>query len=132
LYQNVRDSYSSYVFKEKAEAPFYELCQSKEYILSQLIIKQKRDLSETGAYRLEIRLADGLENETYVDQILDFLHSAKDMPANFTLVVEIDGSEIFVADVKVLPESNTDDFTYESILQQVSSNRRLNEETGSG
>ena len=37
IYQNVRDGYAVYFFKEEAEAPVLELCESKDYVIDQNI-----------------------------------------------------------------------------------------------
>ena len=37
MYQDVRDGYAVYFFKEKAEAPVLELCETKDYVIGQRI-----------------------------------------------------------------------------------------------
>ena len=37
MYQDVRDSYAVYFFKDEAEAPVLELCETKDYVIDQRV-----------------------------------------------------------------------------------------------
>lgn len=90
MYQNVRDDYAVYFFKEEAEAPVLDLCESKEYVLDQRVSLEmpetertwsaedgaEKFLSESGAYvKVVLRLQDEMDAEAYAEWICDFLHS---------------------------------------------------------
>ena len=98
MYQDVRDGYAVYFFKEEAEAPVLELCETKDYVIDQRISLEmpetarawtaedglERFLSESGAYvKLVLRFTDDLDTETYAeyrdsyDDIKEYVITAK-------------------------------------------------------
>ena len=87
MYQDVRDGYAVYFFKEEAETPVLELCETKDYVIDQRISLEmpetarawtaedglERFLSESGAYvKLVLRFTDDLDTETYAEYLYDF------------------------------------------------------------
>lgn len=137
-YQDVRDGYAVYFFKEKAEEPVLTLCKSKDYVIDQNISLEmpetahiwtaddglKKFLSESGAYvRLTLYLEDDLDTQTYAEQILDFLRSIGQLNCNLFVQPRANNTYIFITEAQILDGFDADNYTLEEIEKMVE--RRL-------
>lgn len=137
-YQNVRDDYAVYFFKEEAEAPALALCESKDYVIDQSISLEmpetahtwtaedglKKYLSESGAYvRLVLQLEDGLDTRIYAEQILDFLRSINQLNCNLSIQARANKTHIFFSEPKILDGFDVSSYSLEEIEKMVE--RRL-------
>ena len=52
MYQDVRDGFAVYFFKEEAEAPVLELCESKDYVIDQNISLEMPETAYTWNFRV--------------------------------------------------------------------------------
>lgn len=133
-YQDVRDSYAVYFFKEEAEAPVLALCESKDYVIDQNISLEmpetthtwtaddglKKFLSQSGAYvRLTLYLEDDLGTQTYAEQILDFLHSIDQLNCNLFVQPRANNTYIFYTEAQVLDGFDADNYTFEEIQKRI-------------
>lgn len=137
-YQDVRDGYAVYFFKEEAEEPVLTLCESKDYVIDQNISLEmpetahtwtaddglKKFLSESGAYvRLTLYFEDDLDTQTYAEQILDFLHSIDQLNCNLFVQPRANSTYIFYTEAQILDGFDADNYTLEEIEKMVE--RRL-------
>ena len=117
MYQDVRDSYAVYFFKEEAEAPVLALCESKDYVIDQRISLEmpgtakawtagdglERFLTESGAYvKLVLRFEDDLDTETYAGYLYDFLNSVGQLDCNLLLQAKANKNYIFHEELDIL------------------------------
>ena len=138
MYQDVRDSYAVYFFKDKAEAPILELCKTKDYVIDQRISLEmpetaytwtsddelEKFLSESGAYiRCTLYLEDDLDAKTYAEQILDFLSSIDLLNCNLFVQPRANDTYIFFTEAQILDGFDDDNYTLEEIEKMVE--RRL-------
>lgn len=134
MYRDVRDSYAVYFFKDEAEAPVLELCETKDYVLDQRISLEmpgtdrlwaendglEKFLSESGAYvKLVLRLEDDLDVETYAEQILDFLGSVHQLDCNLLLQARANQTYIFHSEIKVLGGFDAELYTLDKIKKEI-------------
>ena len=144
MYQDVRDSYAVYFFKEAAEAPVLEFCGTKEYILDQRVALEmpgtartwtaddglEKFLSESGAYvRLTLRLEDDLDTETYAEQILDFLNSADQLNCNLLLTARSNKPYIFFAELQILDGFDASSWTLEELEKRIEEELKMGDPT---
>lgn len=138
LYQNVQDNYAVYFFKNEAEAPIKELCNRKSYVLDQRISLEaplteatwsKEDgieqyLSDSGAYvEVVLRLEDGIGDEYYAEQLIDFLESAYELNVNILLQAKADKMYVFYAELDVLGESPHLEYSIDEMIKEIEENR---------
>ena len=137
-YQDVHDNYALYYFKEAAERPAYALCESKPYVQKYQITLEapgtektwtaedglETYLAQSGAsVKIRIGLSDGLETQTYAEQILDFLHSVKTLPSNILLQVRAEKTYIFHQEIPLLEGNDpTQTLTLEKIVEEIEEN----------
>lgn len=134
MYQDVRDSYAVYFFKEEAEAPVLALCESKEYIIDQRISLEMpgtakvwrsddeldRFLSESGAYvKVVLRFTDDLDTETYAMYLYDFLNSVSQLDCNILLQAKANKAYIFHEELDVLGSFDASTYTVENLNQEI-------------
>ena len=134
MYQNVRDDYAVYFFKEEAEAPLLALCESKEYVLDQHISLEmpetertwsagdgvEKFLAESGAYvKVVLRLQDGLGAEAYAEWIYDFLHSVDQLDCNLLLQAKADKTYIFHRELSILEGFDASQYTVEALKEEI-------------
>lgn len=134
MYQNVRDDYAVYFFKEEAEAPVLALCGSKEYVLDQRISLEMPEtertwsagdgveefLSESGAYvKVVLRLQDGVDAEAYAEWICDFLHSVDQLDCNLLLQAKADKTYIFHKELTILEGFDASQYTVEALKEEI-------------
>ena len=134
MYQNVRDDYAVYFFKEEAEAPLLALCESKEYVLDQRISLEMPEtertwsagdgvgkfLAESGAYvKVVLRLQDGLGAEAYAEWIYDFLHSVDQLGCNLLLQAKADKTYIFHRELPILEGFDASQYTVEALKEEI-------------
>ena len=134
LYQDVRDDYAVYYFKEEAEAPVLDLCESKNYVLDQIISLEMpetprtwtpeesldRYLSESGAYvLLVLRFPDGLDTAAYAEYLYDFLHSADGLGRDLSLQVKANKRYLFFARLPVREGLDLDKYTLEYLRDEI-------------
>lgn len=133
-YQDVRDDYAVYFFKEEAETPVLEFCGTKEYILDQRVALEmpgtsqtwtaddglKKFLSQSGAYvRLTLRLEDNLDTETYAEQIMDFLNSADQLNCNLFFEVRANKTYIFFSELQILDDFDASSYSLERLEKRI-------------
>ncbi len=138
MYQDVRDGFAVYFFKEEAEAPVLELCESKDYVIDQNISLEmpetaytwtvddglEKFLSESGAYiRLTLYLGNDLDAKSYAEQILDFLSSIDKLNCNLFVQPRANDTYIFFTEAQILDGFDADNYTVEEIEKMVE--RRL-------
>lgn len=138
MYQDVRDGYAVYFFKEEAEEPVLTLCESKAYVIGQNISLEmpetaytwtagdglEKFLSESGAYvRLTLYLENDLDTKTYAEQILDFLSSIDQLDCNLVVQPRANDTYIFFTEAQILDGFDADNYTLEEIEKMVK--RRL-------
>lgn len=137
MYQNVRDDYAVYFFKEEAEAPVLALCESKEYVLDQRVSLEmpeteqtwsaedgvEKFLTESGAYvKVVLRLQDGLGAEAYAEWIYDFLHSLDQLECNLLLQAKADKTYIFHRELSILEDFDAGRYTVEVLKEEIETN----------
>ncbi len=134
VYQNVRDDYAVYFFKEEAEAPVLALCESKEYVLDQRVSLEmpeteqtwstedgvEKFLTESGAYvKVVLRLQDGLGAEAYAEWIYDFLHSLDQLECDLLLQAKADKTYIFHRELSILEGFDAGRYTVEALKEEI-------------
>ena len=134
LYQDVRDDYAVYYFKEEAEAPVQALCETKDYVLDQIISLEMpetprtwtpedgldRYLTGSGAYvRLVLRFPDGLDVEAYAEYLYDFLHSVDQLDCDLSLQVKANKHYLFFAKLPVREGLDLDKYTLEYLRDEI-------------
>lgn len=137
MYQNVRDDYAVYFFKEEAEAPVLDLCASKEYVLDQRVSLEmpeteriwstedgvEKFLSESGAYvKVVLRLQDGMDAEAYAEWICDFLRSVDQLECNLLLQAKADKTYIFHRELPILEDFDAGRYTVEALKEEIETN----------
>lgn len=137
MYQNVRDDYAVYFFKEEAEAPVLDLCASKEYVLDQRVSLEmpetertwsaedgvEKFLSESGAYvKVVLRLQDGMDAEAYAEWICDFLHSVDQLECDLLLQAKADKTYIFHRELPILEDFDAGRYTMEALKEEIETN----------
>lgn len=137
MYQNVRDDYAVYFFKEEAEAPVLDLCASKEYVLDQRVSLEmpetertwsaedgvEKFLSESGAYvKVVLRLQDGMDAEAYTEWICDFLHSVDQLECDLLLQAKADKTYIFHRELPILEDFDAGRYTVEALKEEIETN----------
>lgn len=133
-YQDVRDSYAVYFFKEAAEAPVLELCAAKDYVIDQRISLEmpgtakawtaedslEEFLSESGAYvKLVLRFTDNLDAETYATYLYDFLNSVDQLECNLLLQAKANKVYIFHRELNILDGFDASNYTAEDLKQGI-------------
>lgn len=134
MYQDVRDSYAVYFFKDEAEAPFLELCETKDYVIDQRVSLEmpgtarawttedglERFLSESGAYvKLVLRFTDDLDTETYAEYLYDFLNSLDQLECNLLLQAKANKIYIFHEELDILGDFDASVYTVEDLEQEI-------------
>ena len=134
MYQDVRDGYAVYFFKEEAEAPVLELCETKDYVIDQRISLEmpetarawtaedglERFLSESGAYvKLVLRFTDDLDTETYAEYLYDFLNSIDQLECNLLLQAKANKIYIFHEELNILDGFDASTYTVEDLRQKI-------------
>lgn len=134
LYQDVRDDYAVYFFKEEAEAPVLELCSAKDYVIDQHISLEMPEteriwtaeddleqfLRESGAYvKLVLRFTDDLDAETYGAYLYDFLHSVDQLECNLLLQAKANKTYIFHEELDILNGFDASRYTLEHLKQEI-------------
>ncbi len=134
VYQNVRDDYAVYFFKEEAEAPVLALCESKEYVLDQRVSLEmpeteqtwstedgvEKFLTESGAYvKVVLRLQDGLGAEAYAEWIYDFLHSLDQLECDLLLQAKADKTYVFHRELSILEGFDAGRYTVEALKEEI-------------
>ena len=134
MYQNVRDDYAVYFFKEEAEAPVLDLCESKEYVLDQRVSLEmpeteriwsaedgvEKFLSESGAYvKVVLRLQGGMDTETYAEWICDFLPSVDQLECDLLLQAKADKTYIFHRELPILGDFDAGRYTMEALKEEI-------------
>lgn len=137
MYQNVRDDYAVYFFKEEAEAPVLDLCESKEYVLDQRVSLEmpetertwsaedgvEKFLSESGAYvKVVLRLQDGMDAEAYAEWICDFLHSVDQLECDLLLQAKADKTYIVHRELPILEDFDAGRYTVEALKEEIETN----------
>lgn len=137
MYQNVRDDYAVYFFKEEAEAPVLDLCASKEYVLDQRVSLEmpetertwsaedgvEKFLSESGAYvKVVLRLQDGMDAEAYAEWICDFLHSVDQLECDLLMQAKADKTYIFHRELPILEDFDAGRYTVEALKEEIETN----------
>ena len=134
MYQDVRDSYAVYFFKDEAEAPVLELCETKDYVIDQRVSLEmpgtarawttedglERFLSESGAYvKLVLRFTDDLDTETYAEYLYDFLNSIDHLECNLLLQAKANKIYIFHEELNILDGFDASTYTVEDLRQEI-------------
>ena len=134
MYQDVRDSYAVYFFKEEAEAPVLALCESKDYVIDQRISLEmpgtektwtaedglEKFLSQSGAYvKLVLRFTDDLDAETYATYLYDFLNSVNQLECNLLLQAKANKIYIFHEELDNLGDFDASVYTVEDLEQEI-------------
>lgn len=134
MYQDVRDGYAVYFFKEEAETPVLELCETKDYVIDQRISLEmpetarawtaedglERFLSESGAYvKLVLRFTDDLDTETYAEYLYDFLNSIDHLECNLLLQAKANKIYIFHEELNILDGFDVSTYTVEDLKQEI-------------
>lgn len=133
-YQDVRDGYAVYFFREEAEAPVLALCRTKDYVLDQRISLEmpetekvwsaedglERFLAESGAYvKAVLRFPDGLEADAYAEYLQDFLNSLDGLECNLLLQAKADKKYLFHRELDLLDGFDASQYTLEDLKQVV-------------
>lgn len=133
-YQEVRDDYAIYYFKEEAEAPVLELCKTKDYVIDQRISLEMPEtaktwtdedglaqfLSESGAYvKLVLRFTDDLDTETYAEYLYDFLNSIDQLECDLLLQAKANKIYIFHEELNILDGFDASRYSVEDLKQDV-------------
>lgn len=139
MYQDVRDSYAVYFFKEEAEAPVLALCESKDYVIDQRISLEmpgtektwtaedglEKFLSQSGAYvKLVLRFTDDLDAETYATYLYDFLNSVNQLECNLLLQAKANKTYIFHGELNILNGFDASNYTVEDLKRGVETDLR--------
>jgi len=134
MYQDVRDSYAVYFFKDEAEAPVLALCETKDYVIDQRISLEmpgtektwtagdglEKFLTESGAYvKLVLRFPDDLDAEAYAAYLYDFLNSVDQLNCNLLLQAKANKTYIFHKELNILEGFDAGRYTVESLRQEV-------------
>lgn len=134
MYQDVRDGYAVYFFKEEAEAPILELCGTKDYVIDQRVSLEMPEterlwtaeddleqfLSESGAYvKLVLRFTDDLDTETYAAYLYDFLHSVDQLECDLLLQAKANKTYIFHKNLDILNGFDASRYTLENLKQEI-------------
>lgn len=134
LYQDVRDGYAVYYFKEAAEAPVLDLCGTKDYVLDQRVSLEMpgtaktwtpedeldRFLSESGAYvKCVLRLPDGMDSEDYAAYLYDFINSVDQLECNLLLQAKANKEYIFHRELNLLGGFDASLYTLEKLQEEV-------------
>ena len=134
MYQDVRDSYAVYFFKEEAEAPVLAFCENKDYVIDQRISLEmpgtakawtaddglERFLSESGAYvKLVLRFTDDLDAETYATDLYDFFNSVDELECNLLLQAKANKNCIFHEELDILGDFDASNYTVENLKQEI-------------
>ena len=120
-YQDVRDSYAVYFFKEEAEAQAIQLCTETGYVQSYEISLQMPQTVKTWSadddiddflqtsdafLNIKVNFGAGKSDEEYADLILDFLEEVLDLNANVKLsILEAENEYIFWGMLNILDET---------------------------
>lgn len=133
-YQNVRDDYAVYFFKESAESPVLALCEEKDYLRKKTAALEmpetaatwsaedglERFLSESGAYvRLTLYLEDDLDHELYAEQILDFLNSVDRLECNLFLQVRANKTYLFFSEINARDGFDVGEYTVGTLVKRI-------------
>jgi hypothetical protein len=134
-FQDVRDGYAVYFFKEEAEAQAVQLCMETEYVQSYEVSLQMPQTARTwsanddisdflqtsDAYlNMKVYLGTGKSDGEYADLILDFLEKAYDLNANVKLsMMESEDDYIFWGILNVLAETPPQLPTKEKIIEDM-------------
>jgi len=134
MYQDVRDGYAVYFFKDEAEAPILELCGTKDYVIDQRVSLEmpgterlwtaeddlEQFLSESGAYvKLVLRFTDDLDTETYAAYLYDFLHSVDQLECDLLLQAKANKTYIFHKNLDILNGFDASRYTLEDLKQEI-------------
>ena len=135
MYQDVRDSYAVYFFKEEAESQAIQLCTETEYVQSYEIALQMPQTARTwsadddignflqtsDAYlNMKVYFDAGKSDEEYADLILDFLEKVYALNANVKLsILEAENNYIFWETLNVLSETPPQLPTKEKIIEDM-------------
>lgn len=135
MYQDVRDGYAVYFFKEEAEAQALQLCEETEYVQSYEIALQMPQTARTwnadddiddflqtsDAYlNMKVYFDAGKSDEEYADLILDFLEKVYALNANVKLsIFEAEDDYIFWEMLNVLSETPPQLPTKEEIIEDM-------------
>ena len=134
-YQDVRDGFAVYFFKEEAEAQALQLCTEIEYVQSYTISLRMpqtarawspdddiNDFLQTSDAYLDMKVYfdEGKTDEEYADLILDFLKKVYKLNANIKLsIFEADNDYIFWEMLNVLSETPPQLPTKEEIIEDM-------------
>ena len=134
-FQDVRDGYAVYFFKEEAEAQAVQLCMETEYVQSYEVSLQMPQTARTwsanddisdflqtsDAYlSMKVYLGTGKSDGEYADLILDFLEKVYDLNANVKLsMMESEDDYIFWGILNVLAETPPQLPTKEKIIEDM-------------
>ncbi|MCI8554582.1 MAG: hypothetical protein HFJ80_06525 [Clostridiales bacterium] len=133
-YQEVRDDYAVYYFKEEAEAPVLALCGTKDYVIDQRISLEmpgtektwtaedglERFLFESGAYvKLVLRFTDDLDAETYAEYLYDFLNSIDRLECHLLLQAKANKIYIFHEELPLLDGFDASRYSVENLKQGI-------------
>ena len=135
MFQNVRDDYAVYFFKEEAEAQAIRLCTETEYVQSYEILLQMPQTAKTWSadddindflqtsdafLNMEVYLEADKSDEEYADLILDFLEEVFGLNANVKLsVLEAENEYIFWGILNVLDETHPQLPAKEKIIEDM-------------
>lgn len=135
MYQDIRDSYAVYFFKEEAEAEALKLCTETEYVQSYEIALQMPQTAKTwsaddditdflqtsDAYlNMRVYFDTGKSDEEYADLISDFLEKIYGLNVNVTLsILEAENEYIFWEKLDVLTETPPQLPTKEEIIEDM-------------
>lgn len=134
LYKKVNDNYARYYYNTEIETPVVALCKSKEYILEQKVSLEamltpdtwnkeqsaKQYISQTGGYLdVLIYLKEGLEEEVYAEQLLDFLESTHEFDINMTVNAKAGNTHIFYRQLKLASENPQPEDTVEELVKEI-------------
>ena len=135
MYQDIRDGYAVYFFKEEAEAQALQLCEETEYVQSYEIALQMPQTARTwnadddiddflqtsDAYlNMKVYFDAGKSDEEYADLILDFLEKVYALNANVKLsIFEAEDDYIFWEMLNVLSETPPQLPTKEEIIEDI-------------
>ena len=135
MYQDVRDGYAVYFFKEEAEAQALQLCEETEYVQSYEIALQMPQtarawnadddiddfLQTSDAYlNMKVYFDARKSDEEYADLILDFLEKVYALNANVKLsIFEAEDDYIFWEMLNVLSETPPQLPTKEEIIEDM-------------
>ena len=135
MYQDVRDSYAVYFFKDEAKAQALQLCTEIEYVQSYTISLRMpqtarawspdddiNDFLQTSDAYLDMKVYfdEGKTDEEYANLILDFLKKVYKLNANIKLsIFEADNDYILGEMLNVLSETPPQLPTKEEIIEDM-------------